>query len=79
LHRITLFWKNAYIEANARKSTYRLIFEKMNLNLPQGYSRLMTILIGTSGWSYDDWVGPFYPHDIPNKKGEWFPIMSSIS
>jgi len=22
----------------------------------------MTILLGTSGWSYKDWVGPFYPH-----------------
>lgn len=32
----------------------------------------MTILIGTSGWSYDDWVGPFYPHELANKKGEWF-------
>jgi uncharacterized protein YecE (DUF72 family) len=32
----------------------------------------MTILVGTSGWSYDDWVGPFYPQDLANKKGEWF-------
>lgn len=32
----------------------------------------MTILIGTSGWSYDDWVGPFYPREMANKKGEWF-------
>lgn len=32
----------------------------------------MTILIGTSGWSYDDWVGPFYPTEMANKKGEWF-------
>ena len=21
----------------------------------------VAIRIGTSGWSYDDWVGPFYP------------------
>lgn len=21
--------------------------------------------IGTSGWSYDDWTGPFYPSDLP--------------
>lgn len=26
--------------------------------------------IGTSGFSYDDWVGPFYPKSIP--KGRWF-------
>jgi hypothetical protein len=64
--------KNAYFEANARKSTHRLIFEKIDLNLPQGNSRLITILVGTSGWSYDDWVGPFYPRDMANNKGEWF-------
>lgn len=29
----------------------------------------MTILIGTSGFSYDDWVGPVYPADLP--KTEW--------
>lgn len=23
------------------------------------------IRIGTSGWSYDHWVGPFYPSDLP--------------
>lgn len=25
--------------------------------------------IGTSGWSYDHWRGPFYPEDLP--KSEW--------
>lgn len=29
----------------------------------------MTILIGTSGFSYDDWVGPVYPPDLP--RSEW--------
>ena len=29
----------------------------------------MTVLIGTSGFSYDDWVGPVYPPDLP--KSEW--------
>jgi uncharacterized protein YecE (DUF72 family) len=29
----------------------------------------MTILIGTSGFSYMDWVGPVYPEDLP--KQEW--------
>ncbi len=29
----------------------------------------MTILIGTSGFSYKDWVGPVYPEDLP--KREW--------
>jgi uncharacterized protein YecE (DUF72 family) len=23
------------------------------------------VLIGTSGWSYDHWSGPFYPEDLP--------------
>jgi len=25
------------------------------------------ILIGTSGFSYKDWVGPFYPEKLPKK------------
>jgi uncharacterized protein YecE (DUF72 family) len=32
----------------------------------------MTILVGCSGWSYDDWVGKFYPLSLVGKKGEWF-------
>ena len=27
------------------------------------------IYVGTSGYSYDDWVGPYYPADL--KKSEW--------
>ena len=26
------------------------------------------IHIGTSGWSYDHWKGPFYPGDLPNSR-----------
>ena len=26
------------------------------------------ILIGTSGWTYDDWKGPFYPEKMPRSK-----------
>lgn len=25
------------------------------------------IHVGTSGWTYDDWRGPFYPEDVPKK------------
>ncbi len=32
----------------------------------------MEILIGTSGWSYDDWVGNFYPEQLRNAKDQWF-------
>lgn len=32
----------------------------------------MAILVGCSGWSYDDWIGRFYPLDLAGKKGEWF-------
>ncbi len=32
----------------------------------------MTILVGCSGWSYDDWIGRFYPIELAGKKGEWF-------
>jgi len=32
----------------------------------------MTILVGCSGWNYDDWVGRFYPMSLSRKKDEWF-------
>jgi uncharacterized protein YecE (DUF72 family) len=35
----------------------------------------MAILVGCSGWSYDDWVGRFYPVELA-KKGEWFSYYS---
>ena len=25
--------------------------------------------VGTSGWSYANWVGPFYPHKLP--RNQW--------
>jgi uncharacterized protein YecE (DUF72 family) len=28
-------------------------------------------LVGTSGWSYDDWVGPVYPEALKDRKGAW--------
>jgi uncharacterized protein YecE (DUF72 family) len=36
----------------------------------------MAALIGCSGWSYDDWVGRFYPADLAKKKGEWLGYYS---
>ncbi len=36
----------------------------------------MAALIGCSGWSYDDWVGRFYPTEIAGRKGEWFSYYS---
>ena len=27
----------------------------------------MTVWIGTSGWQYDDWRGPFYPRELPQR------------
>jgi len=29
------------------------------------------ILVGTSGWSYDDWVGPVYPKPMAGKPEAW--------
>src|SRR3954462_15186401 len=29
--------------------------------------RAMSVLIGTSGWSYDGWRGPFYPAELAKK------------
>jgi uncharacterized protein YecE (DUF72 family) len=31
----------------------------------------MGVLVGCSGWSYNDWVGRFYPIELAKKKGEW--------
>lgn len=31
----------------------------------------MAILIGCSGWSYDDWVERFYPAGMKDRKSEW--------
>ncbi len=36
----------------------------------------MVVLIGCSGWSYDDWVGRFYPVDLAKKKETWFAYYS---
>jgi uncharacterized protein YecE (DUF72 family) len=30
--------------------------------------------IGTSGWHYDHWIGPFYPLDLP--KSKWLPFYA---
>jgi uncharacterized protein YecE (DUF72 family) len=31
------------------------------------------VAIGTSGWTYGDWRGPFYPEDIPKRRWlEWY-------
>ena len=38
----------------------------------------MAALIGCSGWSYDDWVGKFYPADLAKKKGEWLSYYSKF-
>jgi len=29
------------------------------------------ILVGCSGWSYDDWIGNFYPIELAKRKDEW--------
>jgi uncharacterized protein YecE (DUF72 family) len=28
---------------------------------------MSTVAIGTSGWTYDGWRGPFYPRDVAKK------------
>ena len=35
----------------------------------------MTILIGTSGFSYKDWIGPFYPEGLA--KQDWLTFYAS--
>jgi uncharacterized protein YecE (DUF72 family) len=29
------------------------------------------LLVGTSGWSYQDWVGPVYPKELEKQPGAW--------
>lgn len=33
-------------------------------------------LVGTSGWSYDDWVGPVYPEAFKDRKGAWLELYA---
>lgn len=35
----------------------------------------MQLFLGTSGWDYADWVGPFYPDQLP--KPQWLPYLAS--
>jgi uncharacterized protein YecE (DUF72 family) len=35
------------------------------------------MLIGISGWSYEDWVGRFYPVNLARKKEEWLRYYAS--
>ncbi len=39
-----------------------------NLVMRQAALRPGKIYVGTSGWSYRHWKGPFYPRDLPAKK-----------
>src|SRR5450432_3900014 len=36
--------------------------------LPSLYSCRMQIIVGTSGYSYKEWKGTFYPEDLPAAK-----------
>jgi uncharacterized protein YecE (DUF72 family) len=34
---------------------------------------MAAVRIGTSGWTYDGWRGPFYPEEVPrNNWLEWY-------
>ena len=35
------------------------------------------IRVGASGWSYDDWVGPFYPVALRERPAEWLSYYAS--
>jgi uncharacterized protein YecE (DUF72 family) len=36
----------------------------------------MNALVGCSGWSYDDWVGRFYPYELRDERWRWFSFYS---
>jgi uncharacterized protein YecE (DUF72 family) len=34
---------------------------------------MSSVRVGTSGWTYDGWRGPFYPKDVPKRRWlEWY-------
>lgn len=35
------------------------------------------ILVGMSGWSYEEWVGPFYPVSLRSEPSEWLPFYAT--
>lgn len=35
------------------------------------------IRVGMSGWSYDEWVGPFYPVPLRGEPAEWLPFYAT--
>lgn len=37
---------------------------------------IVKVLVGCSGWSYDDWVGRFYPVELEGRKEEWLAYYS---
>ena len=40
----------------------------MGLSCAKGATRMSKVWIGTSGWTYDGWRGPFYPTDLTKTK-----------
>ena len=41
---------------------------------------MSTTLIGTSGWTYDGWRGPFYPEEAPKKRWlQWYATQFSAT
>lgn len=41
-------------------------------------NKKVSVLIGCSGWSYEDWVGRFYPVALARKKEEWLRYYASF-
>jgi uncharacterized protein YecE (DUF72 family) len=39
---------------------------RLGTKAPRGI-KMSKVWIGTSGWTYDGWRGPFYPEDVPKK------------
>src|SRR2546427_3391971 len=48
----------------------------MNIQRQSLFPNPERLRIGCSGWSYQDWVGPFYPRDA--KPGDYLRLYSSI-
>jgi len=43
-------------------------------------SALTNVWIGTSGWTYDGWRGPFYPRDVAKKRWlSWYATQFSAT
>src|SRR5947208_3296351 len=56
--------------------TYEVRIDGVNIQRRSLFPNPERLRIGCSGWSYQDWVGPFYPRDA--KPGDYLKLYSNV-